>query len=363
VGFTARARETGDVVLPVSFPEISSSDKSNYIGLASGQERRVDLQPRTGTAYPVTLRVEPPNVRNVRFTVTESSGDSFIMPAESSEGGEFRLSLPTGTFQVRGHVDAQDVSQEGATRVTVSSHPGAAVPLQLAPLTSLPIELSVDPASVVAATTSSTTATTNSVTVQQPNPGQFGLRLHNEKNVGEGGVDADITPTYARMQPGQTQQASFRVPAGRYRLEGSGGGSWHVESATYGQTNLLGGEIVIGQGSGGAPIRLVVDNRTGMLQGTVRMPDPVVNAWVYLIAETPSLTVANAVTVIAPGTFSTRVPVGSYNVMALDHQLHIDLRDPDVVKNFSTAVKSVDITTDATATVELELAREKGGAE
>jgi hypothetical protein len=146
-------------------------------------------------------------------------------------------------------------------------------------------------------------------------------------------------------------------------LEGSGGGSWHVESATYGQTNLLGGEIVIGQGSGGAPIRLVVDNRTGMLQGTVRMPDPVVNAWVYLIAETPSLTVANAVTVIAPGTFSTRVPVGSYNVMALDHQLHIDLRDPDVVKSFSTAVKSVDITTDATATVELELAREKGGAE
>jgi hypothetical protein len=67
VEFMARARETGDVVLPVSFPEISSSDKSNSVVLASGQERRVDLQPRTGTAYPVTLRVEPANVRNVRL--------------------------------------------------------------------------------------------------------------------------------------------------------------------------------------------------------------------------------------------------------------------------------------------------------
>jgi hypothetical protein len=136
-----------------------------------------------------------------------------------------------------------------------------------------------------------------------------------------------------------------------------------VESATYGQVNLLGGEIVIGQGAAGTPIRLVVDNRTGSVSGTVRMPDSVTNAWVYLISQTPSLGVANVVTVVAPGTFSTKVPIGSYNVMALDHQLHVDLRDPDVVKGFSTAVKSVDITADGAATIQLDLAREKGGAE
>ncbi len=363
--YRALARETGDVVMPVSFPEISSSDKSNYFTVNSGQERRIDLQSRTGTGYKVAVKVEPENVRNVRFSVIDGAGNSFSVPAESDEGGEFKLTLPSGSFQVKGHVDAQDSSQEGLTRVTVSSRQAAAVTMQLAPLTSLPVEIYVDPASTTAAATSSS-ATANTLSTQMPNPGQFNLRLHNERNVGDG-QDGDVALTFGRGQPGAQagalQQAAFRVPPGRYRLEGGNGGMWHVESATWGQTNLLGGEIVIGQGSGGTPIRLVVDNRTGSISGTVRMPDSVASAWVYLIAQTPSLSVANVVTVIAPGTFSTRVPIGSYNVMALDHQLHVDLRDPEVVKEFSTAVKSVEITTDATATIQLDLAREKGGTE
>jgi hypothetical protein len=356
VGYRAKERETGEVVIPVSFPEISSTDKSNYFTVTSGQEQRVDLRARTGPGYPLTLRAETPNGRGLRWMVSTSAGDSFNVGAEAGESGEYLLTLPTGNYTVKAHLDLPDMAEEGSVRVSVTGRQGAAVPIQLAPLTSLPVEVMIDPAS----TASSTTTTTAALTV---NVGQFNLHLHNEKNVGDG-LETDISLTYSRAQAssaqaGATQTGTFRVPPGRYRLESTSNGQWHVESATFGQTNLMGGEVVIGQGSTGLPIRLVVDNRTGILTGTVRMPDTLTNAWIYLVSATPTLTVPNPVTVLSPGTFSTREPIGKYHVLALDHQLHMDLRDPDAVKEFSTSVQDVEITSGGTSTIQLDLTREK----
>ena len=347
VGYLARTRETGEVILPVSFPELSSTE-AKYIVLGPGQERRIDLQPRTGIPYAVALHVEPTQ-RNVRFTVTGSSGDSFTAQFEQSgEAGDFRLTLPSGAFQIRAHQDSQDASEEGSTRITVTAK-GAIGSLQLAPLTSLPVEMVTDPADAAIAT-----ATSSTQAVQQPSPRQFNLSLRNEKNFGDG-VENDVP----LLGGNGNVPFSFRVPPGRYRLVGSQAGAWHVESVTYGQTNLLNTELIIGQGSGGAPIRIVADNQTGMVQGTVRLPPTLASAYVYLIPQNPVLSAPNSLFVGLSASFSGRIPLGSYAVVAVDHPLHMDLRDPDAAKNFSAA-KLIEITANSTATLDLDLSEEKG---
>ena len=191
--------------------------------------------------------------------------------------------------------------------------------------------------------------------------------MHNEKNVGSG-LEADINLTFMRsqpgtIQPGTAQQAEFRVPPGRYRLVASGVRMWHVESASMGPTNLLESELVIGPGATGQPIRLVVDNRMGSLSGTVRMPDSVAVAWVYTISQSLGLSAANVNPVVAGGTFSDTLPIGKYYVLAVDHPLQVDLRDPSFVREFSTAVQEVEVTVGTIAKVQLDLAREKGGTQ
>ena len=353
VGYTPRTNETGEMVMPVSFPEISSTDKSNYFALAPGQERRIDLQPRTGTPYPVSLHIESPSIRGVRFTVTDSAGESFSTAANAGDDpADFRLFLPTGSFTIRGHMDAQEVSQEGSARVTVTAK-GAAATLQLAPLTNITVEVAVNQAS-----TNVATATSSVISNQQPTARQFNLTLKNDKNIGDG-VNADV----ALIGGSANVPFTFRVPPGRYRLQGNQGGTWHVESATYGQTNLLTNELVVAQGSGGGTIRVVVDNRTGTLQGTVHLPATVATAWVYLIPQIQTLAAISPIYISSTGSFTARPPVGTYNVVAVDHLLRGDLRDPDAAKDFSTAMKSVEITSGGQVTLDLNLAedRKKGG--
>jgi hypothetical protein len=104
-----------------------------------------------------------------------------------------------------------------------------------------------------------------------------------------------------------------------------------------------------------------------MVTGTVRFPessnDPIDVLYVYLIPVGPSLGAINPISVTnsgtTTGTFSMRLPVGSYLALAVDSRLQLDPRDPDVQARFSTAAKPLAILTSATASVELDVAQMK----
>ena len=115
--------------------------------------------------------------------------------------------------------------------------------LHLEEAASLPVEISVDPAAVI----SPTMFNGIPAAAQQPSAQQFNLRL---QRVGEGlsGENQDIQ---LRMGSGDHIPA-FQVPPGHYKLvAANGGGSWYIESATYGVSDAISGEIAIGSGGGG----------------------------------------------------------------------------------------------------------------
>jgi hypothetical protein len=270
----------------------------------------------------------------------------------------FLVSMPTGSFTLHGRFNDRETSMEGWVRVSVTGPKTEPTVLHLEAAASLPVEISVDPTSTTATGATSGIAQV----IQPPTPQQFNLRLHKAGDT-TSTINQDIQP---RM--GEDRVLTFQVPPGHYRLVANGGGgSWYIESASYGVTDALSSEIAIGSGGGGGtPIRLVVNNLRGKLSGTVKLPHASSEAsgmvWVYMIPRGPSLAPMNPTVLgnngAASATFTANLPPGSYLAVALDHQALVDLRDPEVIAKFSTAAKTVEVTTSATVTVDLEITQE-----
>jgi hypothetical protein len=348
-----------EIVLPLTYPGNNSSDGADYFEVLSGQEKQIDLRARTSRAYPVAVKVEPSDGRGMQFTAVMANGDSFPVPTTGqAPGGVFLVSMPTGSFTLHARFNDRETSMEGSVRLTVTGPKSDPTVLHLEPEASLPVEISVDPAS-----TTTTGATSGfAQVVQPPNAQQFNLRLH---RVGDAPspMNQDIG-----MRMGEDRVPAFQVSPGHYKLVANGGGgSWYIESATYGVTDAMSSDIAIGSGGGGGtPIRLVVNNLRGKVTGTVKLPDPASDGstitWVYMIPQGPSLFPMNPIALgnsgAASATFTANLAPGSYLAVALDHQALVDLRDPEVIAKFSTAAKTVEVTTWATATVDLEIAQE-----
>lgn len=355
IGYVARSNDIGEAILPIQFPPNSSSNTLDYFEVENGQEKHIDLRPRTGIVYPVQVKLDSQDAqRGAQFYAVTSGGEAFQVPAQ----GGTQITLPTGTYTLHARLENRDSSLEGSTRVTVTARQTDPAVIHLEPSAVVPVELAIDPAS----TTSTNSA--NSIpsglqaqAIQQPDPRQFNLRLHN--------LDSSGLPMAQDIALRQNEEHGyeFRVPPGRYRLQAGGGGSWWIESATSGVTNLMSSDITISSGGSGMPIRIVANNIQGMVSATVKFADDTAAAYVYVIPANPSLAQINPLVVANPGqataTVSTRLPAGSYVAVALDHRVEEDLRDPEVLSHFSTGTRPVEISASGTANVELDIAQEK----
>ena len=342
-----------DVVLPVTYPGRSASDGLDYFELTTGQERQIDLRARTSPSYQVTVRVEPAETRGLQFSAVTGTGESLQVPLAGQTNSGVLVSLPSGSFTLRGTMQNRETMLTGSARVTVTGPRTDPVVLHLEPAATLPVELSIDSSS----SNGSTTSTGIAQVLQAPNARQFNLRL---QRLDESSplMNQDIQ---LRMNDDKTE--SFQVPPGRYRLVANAGGAWFIESATYGVANLMTSEITIGSGGGGGtPIRLVVSNARGTLSGTVKLTASPSGAadtiWLYLIPKGPSLGAINPIGLgnngSATATFTVTVAPGSYLAVAMDHRSEQDLRDPGVIAKLSTA-KTVEVTAAATSNVDLEI--------
>ena len=360
LNYVARTQDTGQSVLPMHYPADTSSDNRSYFEVASGQERRIDLRARTGVTYPVAVQLDlQDEQRGVQFFAVTSDGEAFSVPPTGSLAqGSAQVLLPAGTYTLHARIENRESSMEGSARLTVTNHMPDAVPIHMEPAAVLPVELSIDAVAIAEPPgTGSYSNTTLTVNQQKVDLRQFNLRLHN--------LSAPDLPSTRDIMLRQNEGHGyeFRVPPGRYRLMVGGGGSWYVASATAGSTNLMSSEILVGGGGSGTPIRIVASNAQGVVSGTVRVTGNEDSVWVYLIPSGPSLggihNVAVNLTTGSTSTFSLQAPTGAYLAVAVDNQIEDDLRNPEVIARFSTDAKPVEVSSSATASLTLEIAREK----
>jgi hypothetical protein len=208
--------------------------------------------------------------------------------------------------------------------------------LQFAPVPSIPIELIVD------------SSGTSDNKDQPPTLPQLGLALQSEQPDPERG-DSSLRPT-----PRRDQSFGFTAPPGSYRLQSRNTGVWYIKSASYGDADLLQHELVVVPGAAGTPIRVVVSNQTGSLQGTVNLNGSPAACWVYLISTGANASVISLRSTSAGSYTAAHLPPGSYQAIAFERRHSANYRDPASLAQFSSHVHSVTVNAGDKPTLNLD---------
>lgn len=329
-----------EAVLPLSVTGGSSADTSDVLRIHSGEEQHFDLHPAVGLAHLVTATIELGGERGLPIfpqVVARSSNGTIlrIHTISSLVPGEYRFELPNGTYALTANLNSPDGFEQAETRVTVAGHDVAGVVFRFSPVPVLPVELSVDQA----------TTSDNA----KPNLLQLGLTLQDNR------PDLSRGDSAVRVSSQRDHSFGFSVAPGSYRLQARNSGDWYVKSANYGAADLLQEDLVVAPGSGGTPIRVVVSNQTGSLQGNVALNGKPAACWVYLISTTPSAAAVVRFRSGEDGTYNyTRLAPGSYEAVAFESRHSADYHDAASLAPYTTHVRSVTIQGGDKASLDLD---------
>jgi len=337
--YTPLDRTTGEAVLPVSVPAEGSSGTSQVIKVHAGEELHFELRPAVSPTHTVTTTTESAGGRDfMRISARSSSGSTLqVNPQVNGPGGETKIQLPQGTYTLTARRNSPENPEQAETTVTVPDHDISGVVLQFAPVPSIPIELIVD---------SSATSDNN----QPPTLPQLGLVLQSDQPDPERG-DSSVRPTTRR-----DQSFVFTASPGSYRLQSrNNAGVWYIKSASYGDADLLQQELVVAPGAAGTPIRLVVSNQTGSLQGTVNLNGNPAVCWIYLISTGATAQSVMSLRSNGSGSYTVaHLPPGSYQAIAFERRHSANYRDPASLAPFSGHVRSVTVNAGDKPTLNLD---------
>jgi len=329
-GYIPRFNGTSNVIIPYIFPELTSSNASALIHLASGAEEHLEIHPNVTAAYPVAVRVDSHSDRGFPM-ITARSGTGAMIPVSINRQGDSgsRIELPIGTYVLTANLNTGETSEYGETTVTVTGENNPEAVLHMASIPSIPIEVIADqPAS------SSTTSD------KVPTAQQLGLMMNDTQHLGSrrGGSSIGIVP-------GRDRDSYFHLTPGTYRLVSRNSGQWYVKTAMFGATDMLQQDVVVAQGSGSSPIMITVSNQTGSLQGTSTLRGTPSSAWIYLVPSAPSATPVFSVRSGSDGTFNfPYLPPGGYQIVGFELRHQDDYRDPKTLERYSTYSHAVTVT-------------------
>jgi hypothetical protein len=335
--YVPKDKMTGLAILPVELPPRTSSNTSDEIRIHSGEEQHFDLRPGVRPTHKVTTVVEPSEqmMGFARLTARSSDG-STLQIGGTSQGtsGATSMELPQGTYTLISRRNNSAAPEEAEATITVPDHDLSGVAFHFSPIPSIPVEMVIDDS----ATSDDT----------PPSLQQFNLALEKDQ------PDFDQDGSTIRLSE-ENHTFRFVASPGSYHLLARGSGNWYVKSVSNGTSDVLQQGLVVAPGAGGMPLRVLVSNQTGSLQGTVNLNGVPSACWVYLISTTPSAVPFLTVHSDAEGAFTdTHVPPGSYEAVAFERKHSANFRDPEVLGAFASRVRSITVNAGDKATLDLD---------
>jgi hypothetical protein len=340
-GYLPRIQGLAQAILPITVPALDTNKSAQTIHIRSGEQQHYDLQADTRQTYTVEASIESGLQGFPRLLARSNDGNTFSINPNRVRGSEtLRMQLPSGNFTLEATINTANGPQIAETDITVGSHDLSGVVLHFVPTPSIPVELSVAPS-----------ATSDNADATPPSPQQLGITLQRI----DGGDDPAFAPNLAQLQARRDGPPVFNAEPGTYRLSARNSSPWFIQTATYGQTDLLTQNLVVGAGSGGLSIRLVVSNQTGTVQGTVNLEGTPSPAWIYFVSSIPAAARVISLRSNIDGSFrQTYLPPGTYQVLAFESRATVDLSNPNSVAPYAAKIQSVTITAGNTSNVNLE---------
>lgn len=329
-----------DVIMPLVFPANSSGNASDVIQVHGGDEQHFDLRPSVGRAYTVWVSSESSESSGrgmPMLQVREADGSAFPVGAQISAGNLYRVELPNGSYTLTATKFSPDGQQIAETDVTVAGHDVPGVVLRFQPMPTVPLEVQVDP------------GTSDNASQPAPsNPYALGLVLQGDSQ----GLEMGTASVFPYQQNGEV---GFRLTPGSYRLVARNTSSqWYVESATYGDRDLMQQDMTVGPGNASTPIVVTVSNQTGTLNGTVSVNGTPGSGWIYLVPASPSITPEIMTASSSSGSYQMTLAPGTYQAIAFDQRYSFDPRDPNAFAPYSSHVKTVEVHAGDKAVLDLD---------
>ncbi len=327
-------------VMPTGRPMRTASDATGTIHIASGQELHFDLHPALAAAFGVTIPLEgSSSQRYTSLALTTSEGVTFQASQRVNPDGMV-LNLPAGTYQLSARLVSPQGQLFGHQVLTVPERESTSAPLHLEAVSSLPLVVTVDPASPTSTDGSSQTAPDGSSLNLELEPDSASALEGNEKTI---------------RSNGRGGGSSFAVPPGTYRLASGENAGWSLQSASFGGVDLLRNPLVVGSSAGSEPIRVVVTRGSGSISGVTRLGGVAARCWIVVVPEAGTLPRFFVRHSSSGGQFTlSNLPLRSFRLLALPLLPSADFGEATVIDQFQTYVQTVSVTSSSTAPLALD---------
>lgn len=166
--------------------------------------------------------------------------------------------------------------------------------------------------------------------------------------------------------PAQQKLIIRNVDPGRYTVDVMPQGPWYVQSAEFGQTNLLNDDLTVTPGAPARPIEVVLRNDGASLAVTVSpRDDKNLPATVVAIREGAEKASPRTAYYRPPsetsqenaGVLIESLPPGDYLVLAFDNAESVEYSNPDVLQDYLSNAVRVTLTADQRAKVTIDAIR------
>ena len=342
----------------VYYPGVPDFSSASPISLSAGQQAAADFTLNEVPAYNISGTISgyaPGQYANVQLCDQSGSPLPFSYQFSPDNGRIDFHGVPAGTYVLKAFSQSSAKQPiRGETRIHVASNTYN-VQLALSPWT--PVRISVR--------TESVAQSAPGIIHYSGPPSQGGPPLGVRLLPSQPGV-SESYPTL-EGPPGQQILAFPNLEHGRYSVELMPQDPWYVQSAEYGQTNLLADDLTVLADEPPLTIQVLLRNDVASLSGTVSpragAPAP---ATVVAIPErvpkaSPKLGYYNPPAdknaEPADGFTINSLAPGDYLVFAFDHAEGVEYANPDVLQSYISQATHVTLAPGQTARVKLDLIR------
>lgn len=163
--------------------------------------------------------------------------------------------------------------------------------------------------------------------------------------------------TVVRGSPGAYSVMLQNVEPGKYSVDLIPRGAWYVQSAQYGQTNLLYDDLSIAAAGQTYSMEVVLRNDSATLTGTVRTSDGTgAQATVVAVPEPASKIAAKVARASSQNGFIFNgLAPGEYLIYAFDYADGIEYSNPDVLQAYASQAAHVTLSPNQKTQVALDL--------
>ncbi len=174
--------------------------------------------------------------------------------------------------------------------------------------------------------------------------------------------DPTTSESYSITKPDSARASSVvlqSVDAGKYSVDLIPRGGWYVQSAQYGQTNLVYDDLSIASAGQSYPMEIVLRDDSATLTGTVKSPDGTpAQATVVAVPQPASKVAAKTAYLSQQNDFTINgLAPGEYLVYAFDSVDGLEYSNPDALEPYASQAAHVTLSPNQKMQIALDLIR------